>query len=201
MSNIFKEYAEDLYVALQDLVKINEEHNKDIENIIGRPTNWNDCYLNRAREVLNRKDAVFGLNKKQKIAIGYFDGCSKNNPGEAGAGAYMVEKDTYDMIWQGYKYLGIMTNNEAEYNAILLLISVAKSKNISTMEIRGDSALVINQLSGAWKTKEPRIKVLKDKVQEISEGMNITYTWVPREENTLADQLSNTAVTKKGEMI
>ena len=133
--------------------------------------------------------------------VGYFDGCSKNNPGEAGAGAYIVDYTQNKVIWKGYKYLGIMTNNEAEYNAILLLISVAKSKNISTMEIRGDSALVINQLSGAWKTKEPRIKVLKDKVQEISEGMNITYTWVPREENALADQLSNTAITKKGEMI
>ena len=69
------------------------------------------------------------------------------------------------------------------------------------MEISGDSALVINQLSGAWKSKEPRIKVLKDKVQEISECMNNTYTWVPREENALAEQLSNTAITKKREMI
>jgi ribonuclease HI len=104
------------------------------------------------------------------------------------------------MIWQGYKYLGIMTNNEAEYNAILFLISAAKSKNISTLEICGDSALVINQLNGEWKIKEPRIKALTDIVKEVSKEMSITYTWIPRKENSLADKLSNTAVVTKGEM-
>ena len=128
--------------------------------------------------------------------VGYFDGCSKNNPGESGAGALIYE-DNGNLVWKGYKYLGIGTNNEAEYHSIILLLTAAKFYQIKEIEVRGDSLLVVNQLSGVWKTKEPRIKALKEEVFKIMNGMKVTFKWIPREENKNADNLSNYAVNTK----
>ncbi len=129
--------------------------------------------------------------------VGYFDGCSKNNPGEAGAGAYIVDYTENKVIWKGYKYLGIMTNNEAEYQSVILLLTMAKQFNISSIEVRGDSSLVVNQMNGVWKVKEPRMKALKAEAQSIMTDMKVTFKWVPREENSNADKLSNYAVERK----
>jgi ribonuclease HI len=129
--------------------------------------------------------------------VGYFDGCSKNNPGEAGAGAYIVDYTENKVIWKGYKYLGIMTNNEAEYQSVILLLTMAKQFNISSIEVRGDSSLVVNQMNGIWKVKEPRMKALKAEAQSIMTDMKVTFKWVPREENSNADKLSNYAVERK----
>jgi len=129
--------------------------------------------------------------------VGYFDGCSKNNPGEAGAGAYIVDYTENKVIWKGYKYLGIMTNNEAEYQSIILLLTMAKQFNISSIEVRGDSSLVVNQMNGIWKVKEPRMKALKAEAQSLMTDMKVTFKWVPREENSNADKLSNYAVERK----
>ena len=129
--------------------------------------------------------------------VGYFDGCSKNNPGEAGAGAYIVDYTENKVIWKGYKYLGIMTNNEAEYQSVILLLTMAKQFNISSIEVRGDSALVVNQMNGIWKVKEPRMKALKAEAQSLMTDMKVTFKWVPREENSNADKLSNYAVERK----
>ena len=68
---------------------------------------------------------------------------------------------------------------------------------IKEIEVRGDSLLVVNQLSGVWKTKEPRIKALKEEVFKIMNGMKVTFKWIPREENKNADKLSNYAVNTK----
>ena len=129
--------------------------------------------------------------------VGYFDGCSKNNPGEAGAGAYIVDYTENKVIWKGYKYLGIMTNNEAEYQSVILLLTMAKQFNISSIEVRGDSSLVVNQMNGVWKVKEPRMKALKAEAQSLMTDMKVTFKWVPREENSNADKLSNYAVERK----
>lgn len=129
--------------------------------------------------------------------VGYFDGCSKNNPGEAGAGAYIVDYTENKVIWKGYKYLGIMTNNEAEYQSVILLLTMAKQFNISSIEVRGDSSLVVNQMNGIWKVKEPRMKALKAEAQSLMTDMKVTFKWVPREENSNADKLSNYAVKRK----
>lgn len=129
--------------------------------------------------------------------VGYFDGCSKNNPGEAGAGAYIVDYTENKVIWKGYKYLGIMTNNEAEYQSVILLLTMAKQFNISSIEVRGDSSLVVNQMNGIWKVKEPRMKALKAEAQSLMTDMKVTFKWVPREENSNADKLSNYAVERK----
>ncbi|MDO4988806.1 MAG: ribonuclease HI family protein [Synergistes sp.] len=124
---------------------------------------------------------------------GYFDGASRGNPGEAGAGAYLAD-DEGNIIWETARPLGIKTNNEAEYNALILLLTAAKERGVSELIVRGDSKLVISQISRQWKINLPHLRTLAQKAWLISDGMNIQYEWIPREQNRHADKLSNDAL-------
>jgi ribonuclease HI len=124
--------------------------------------------------------------------IGYFDGASRGNPGEAGAGACLLESG--NVVWEHAEYLGKKTNNEAEYTALLRLLAEARSRNIREIEIRGDSKLVVCQVNREWKINIDRLRKMAESAWEIMEGMNARLVWIPRKENFLADALSNRAI-------
>ena len=128
---------------------------------------------------------------------GYFDGASRGNPGEAGAGALLLDEKG-DPVWTCAVPLGIKTNNEAEYMALLLLLQEADLRGTGAA-IAGDSQLVVNQVTGRWKIKEPRLKELADRAINLLKKTGSTLEWIPREENAAADRLSNEALdgTKK----
>lgn len=128
---------------------------------------------------------------------GYFDGASRGNPGEAGAGALLTD-DSGNVIWECAKYLGHKTNNEAEYNAVIMLLKEAKNRGIKELTICGDSKLVVSQLSHLWKIKMPHLRELAIEAWSTAEGMNVKYIWVPREQNSRADKLSNEALDNAG---
>ena len=125
--------------------------------------------------------------------IGYFDGASRGNPGEAGAGACLVD-ESGAVVWECAEYLGKKTNNEAEYTALLRLLAEAKSRGISELEVRGDSKLVVSQVRREWKINLPHLRELAKQAWTIMEGMEVSLTWVPREKNSRADELSNEAL-------
>jgi ribonuclease HI len=125
--------------------------------------------------------------------IGYFDGASRGNPGKAGAGACLVD-DSGKTVWECSEYLGIKTNNEAEYAALLRLVAHARSLDVSELEVRGDSKLVISQLKREWKITKPHLRDLAERAWEIMSGMKVDLVWVPRESNKLADALSNKGI-------
>lgn len=127
--------------------------------------------------------------------IGYFDGASRGNPGDAGAGACIV--DGADVIWECAEYLGVRTNNEAEYSALICLLKEAKARGLGGFEIRGDSKLVVSQVRREWKINLPHLRKLAGEAWELMEGMNVKLSWVPRNENSLADALSNKAIDGK----
>lgn len=127
--------------------------------------------------------------------VGYFDGASRGNPGKSGAGAVLYDYNGVER-WRCAEYLGIGTNNEAEYNAVIRLIKAANSIGADELKVCGDSNLVVNQMSGAWKIKEPRLRVLASQAKKEAGSMKITYVWVPREKNNVADSLSNEAIDK-----
>jgi ribonuclease HI len=127
--------------------------------------------------------------------IGYFDGASRGNPGEAGAGACLV--DDGEVVWECAEYLGVKTNNEAEYAALLKLLSETRSRGVSEIEIRGDSKLVICQVKREWKINLPHLRALASEAWRLMEGVRATLIWVPREKNKLADALSNRAIDEK----
>ncbi len=129
-----------------------------------------------------------------KIII-YTDGGARNNPGPAGAGVFIIDgKQTTEMK----KFLGSQTNNWAEYEAVALALAEAKRLGLNgrEIEVRADSLLVVEQISGRWKIKEPALKVQHAKVRALiaSDFPRIRFIHVPREENVEADRLVNEAV-------
>ena len=124
---------------------------------------------------------------------GYFDGCSKGNPGEAGAGALLAD-DHDGVVWQTAQPLGKKTNNEAEYAALIFLLTEAKRRGVKELQIFGDSKLVVSQVSKKWKINLPHLRELAKQAWALMEGMEVSLTWVPREKNSRADELSNEAL-------
>ena len=127
--------------------------------------------------------------------IVYTDGGSRGNPGISGCGVYIVSEDGI-MLEKRFKYIGIATNNIAEYTAALLGISRAIELGATSIELRADSLLVIEQLSGNYKIKNAELKKIFLQIQEYiaSWNGNIVYTHIPREKNKEADRLSNVAM-------
>ncbi len=124
---------------------------------------------------------------------GYFDGASRGNPGEAGAGAWL-DGGSGSAVWETASYLGRKTNNEAEYRAAILLLKAARERGVTRLTVRGDSKLVICQLAGLWKINLPHLRELALEARRAAEGMTVVYEWVPRAENSRADKLSNDAI-------
>jgi len=120
---------------------------------------------------------------------GAFDGGSKPNPGQMTIGGWIADPNR-KIILKFSENIGHGTNNEAEYNALIRLIIEAKKLGIKNISIRGDSALVVNQVNGKWKVKVPRIQELKSQALYEMKGMTITLSHVLREYNTIADSLT-----------
>jgi ribonuclease HI len=127
--------------------------------------------------------------------IGYFDGASRGNPGQAGAGACLI--DDGEVVWECAEYLGTKTNNEAEYTALLRLLAEARRRGLLEIEIRGDSKLVVCQVKREWKINLPHLRALASEAWKLMEGMDVRLVWVPRRENSMADALSNKAIDEK----
>ena len=127
---------------------------------------------------------------------GYFDGASRGNPGEAGAGAWL-EDESGRVVWETARYLGKKTNNEAEYSAAILLLKAARERGAQKLTVRGDSKLVVSQLAKLWKINLPHLRELAQEAWSAAEGMEVSYEWIPREQNKRADKLSNEAIDAK----
>ncbi len=120
-----------------------------------------------------------------------FDGCSKGNPGLAGAGAviFNYEKE----IWGASKFVGSKTtNNEAEYNGLIMGLEKALDLGIKELAVEGDSLLVIKQMNGEFKVKSENLYTLYNNAKELEKKFNsITFNHIYRSSNKRADELSN----------
>ena len=125
-----------------------------------------------------------------------FDGCSKGNPGIAGAGAVITCNG--EEIWSNYFFVGEkITNNHAEYAGLILGIQQAHHLNIQHLLVEGDSLLVINQMKGIYKCDSPNIIELYITAKELSVYFdNITFNHIMRSNNKRADELANMSIRK-----
>ena len=133
------------------------------------------------------------MEKYKKITI-YTDGGSRGNPGPAAYGVVVKENNT--LIKELTEFLGVKTNNEAEYEGVLVALSWLlgqKEKIAFPVTLFSDSTLVVNQLMGRFKIKQPHIAAYVLKVKKIEQSLlgKIMYTAIPREKNTEADFLVN----------
>lgn len=124
----------------------------------------------------------------------YFDGCSKGNPGRAGAGAVIYSQG--QEIWSGYAFVGNNeTNNQAEYNGLLLGMEKAVEMQWMPLQVYGDSLLVIKQMEGKYKCDSTKLIPLFRQAKEMERNLSsVSYTHVERKLNKRADELSNMAV-------
>lgn len=128
----------------------------------------------------------------QKLIVNT-DGGSRNNPGPAGVGVVFSDEKG-EVIATFKKYIGEATNNVAEYSALVLALEKAKDFEASEIECRLDSELVVKQLNGEYKVKDPGMRELYNKVQELIFFKPVKFVHVRREFNKLADKLVNEAV-------
>ena len=131
----------------------------------------------------------------------YTDGGARGNPGPAGAGAVITDEAGRE-IKQVYQELGVMTNNEAEYEAVLLGLNTLKkikggpTVKTAAVEVRLDSELVARQLSGQYQIKEKNLqpRFLKIWNQRVAYFPHLKFTHIPRAQNRAADRLANQAM-------
>ena len=127
-------------------------------------------------------------------AILFADGASRGNPGPAGAGAVLIGTDG-KVIAELTRFLGTTTNNVAEYNGFILGLEEAKRLGVDDLDVRMDSKLVVEQMRGLWKIKHPNLKPLALKAGALFATFpRRVISHVPREENGIADALSNRAI-------
>lgn len=129
-----------------------------------------------------------------KLCI-YTDGGARNNPGPAGIGVFITDA-AGKAIERRHKYLGIATNNQAEYQGALHGIRRGIELGATEIELRMDSMLVVEQLSGNYKIKNPELKEIHREIGAMiaSWGGKITFIHIRREQNKEADRLSNVAM-------
>ena len=125
------------------------------------------------------------------------DGGSRGNPGPAAYGAVLKDAETGEVIAEDGSTIGIATNNVAEYSGLIGGLRMAEEfAPHAEIEVRMDSKLVVEQMSGRWKIKHPDMKPLHAEASRLA-PFGTTYTWVPRLENSHADRLANEALDGK----
>ncbi|MFC8663429.1 bifunctional RNase H/acid phosphatase [Streptomyces sp. NPDC057199] len=130
------------------------------------------------------------------------DGGSRGNPGPAGYGAVVIDAATGETLAEAAEYLGVTTNNVAEYSGLVAGLRAARDLDpTATVRVRMDSKLVVEQMSGRWQIKHPAMRPLAAQARSILPADQVTYEWIPRAENKHADRLANEAMDagKRGE--
>jgi ribonuclease H / adenosylcobalamin/alpha-ribazole phosphatase len=122
------------------------------------------------------------------------DGGSRGNPGPAAYGAVLRDAETGEVIAEDATTIGIASNNVAEYSGLIAGLRLAERfAPDAEIEVRMDSKLVVEQMSGRWKIKHPDMRPLAMEATRLA-PFGTTYTWVPREQNSHADRLANEAL-------
>lgn len=122
------------------------------------------------------------------------DGGARGNPGPAGYGA-VVRDSSGAVIAERHGFLGVTTNNVAEYNGLIVGLTVARELGATEVDIRMDSKLVIEQMAGRWQIKNAGLRPLAARAAALVTSFeSVSYTWIPREENRDADALANQAM-------
>jgi ribonuclease HI len=126
------------------------------------------------------------------------DGASRGNPGPAAAGV-VIEDEDGQLIARGRRVLGRMTNNQAEYRALILGLKSIEHYRPSSVTVYLDSELVVNQMTGRYRVRDESLRPLYDEAQrEAHKLREVRFVHVPRAENHLADALANEALDAEG---
>ena len=164
-----------------------------------------DQFFQKLKEYVKKDDLsisdkagkdVSTINKRFDFLIVNVDGASKGNPGEAGIGVAVFDKDL-NVLQESCEYIGVATNNIAEYKALILGVKLAIKFNAKNTLFKSDSELLVKQVMGEYRVKNPQLMCLFTEAQSL---LGKLTEWkikhVPREENREADLLANKGVEK-----
>jgi len=127
---------------------------------------------------------------KKKLFL-FVDGASRGNPGPAAAGIVLKDQDGEVLLKKG-QFFGRMTNNEAEYRALLLGLELVGKFKPEVLVCLSDSKLVVSQINGLFRVKKPHLRKLLLKIRQAEGGyQRVLYKLIPREKNVAADALAN----------
>lgn len=123
----------------------------------------------------------------------YIDGASLGNPGHSGAGIVAFD-DEGNEVWREAVYLGTMTNNMAEYEALVRAVLRAAEARIESLHIYTDSELVANQWNGSYRVRNKRLMAYLIEAKALTRGIpGVRVRHIPREKNRIADRLAKQA--------
>ena len=121
----------------------------------------------------------------------YSDGGSRGNPGPSAAG-YVIVNSRQEVIAEGGEYLGITTNNQAEYQGVRLGLEKARELGYKNVDFKIDSMLVVNQMKGQYKIKNRELWPVHERIRNImADFEHVTFTHINRQFNQLADGMVN----------
>ena len=128
----------------------------------------------------------------------FIDGACQPNPGSGGVGIYMIHNEIEEKISSPLK--GLVTNNIAEYEALILCLETIIEKkfdNYNKIEVFSDSQLICMQFNKKWKCKERSLSLLLSKAHSLEKKITSSFslTYIPREQNTVADKLAKEAIS------
>ncbi|OGW75434.1 MAG: hypothetical protein A2Z72_06460 [Omnitrophica bacterium RBG_13_46_9] len=133
----------------------------------------------------------------KKLSL-YVDGGSRGNPGPSGIGV-VIFNEKGQKIKEFDKYIGIATNNIAEYTAVIYGLQEALMEKADAIELNIDSDLVVQQLKGGYRVKNPNIRPLFEQALHLISGFKkVDIKHIPREDNHEADRLVNKAINLGG---
>jgi ribonuclease HI len=139
---------------------------------------------------------TFSPKRKMEFSI-YTDGASRGNPGEAGIGVVIADEHG-KTVKELKAYLGMTTNNVAEYRAVLMALEKAFELGAESVIINLDSELVVRQIMGEYKVREAHLKTLHRQALDLLQKFRkYRFQHIPREQNRRADQLANEAIDQK----
>ncbi|MFQ5701809.1 MAG: ribonuclease HI family protein [Acidobacteriota bacterium] len=133
------------------------------------------------------------------MLIANIDGGARGNPGAAGFGVY-IRDEAGGEVASLYGYLGRQTNNVAEYAGLLAALRYALQHDVTQLRVLSDSQLLVRQINGQYRVKNPTLKRLHRAAKALMRQMeHVTVDHVKREANRDADQLANEAMDTRGE--
>jgi ribonuclease H / adenosylcobalamin/alpha-ribazole phosphatase len=128
------------------------------------------------------------------------DGGSRGNPGPAGYGSVVLDPDSGEVLAERQGGLGVTTNNVAEYTGLINGLKAAAELGAAEVDVRMDSKLVVEQMSGRWQIKNPALQGLAAQAEELAGTFaRVGYEWIPRARNGHADRLANAAMDAQAE--
>jgi ribonuclease HI len=135
---------------------------------------------------------------KAQSVIAHTDGACRGNPGRSGAGVLITTEDGRE-IARISRYLGRMTNNMAEYTALLLALKEAKHAGADSITVKSDSELLVRQINGQYKVKNETLRIMHQSAMDLLRGFKRWKVMhVRREQNQEADLLANQALDHEG---